>query len=193
MPPCAPRDRQRSDECPTSFPRRGFASRLPGVPESRECRSPSRFPRRSGQRRVWRYLSSAEWFGCRSHPRADLTVLSLRQAPPSCPVSIDWPPTQVYTRNHCGLPGHGAGASQQRRQGLVPISISRRKRGTQTARVKRAAGRIFRMQKHPEVGQLPSPSPSANLVGQSGSNHESSQFRFSKSQFLDFRSPAGDR
>jgi hypothetical protein len=34
--------------------------------------------------------------------------------------------------------------------------------GDPNSTVKRAAGRIF----HPEVGQLPSPSPSANLVGQ---------------------------
>ena len=43
--------------------------------------------------------------------------------------------------------------------------------------------------KHPAVGQLPSPSPSANLVGQSGSDYESSQSRYSNSEFLDFRSP----
>jgi len=48
------------------------------------------------------------------------------------------------------------------------------------------------MEKHPVVGQLPSPSPSANLVGQSGSNHETSLFRPFKSQFQVFRSPADD-
>src|SRR5262245_18129590 len=67
--------------------------------------------------------------------------------------------------------------------------------GDPNSTVKCAAGRILRIRKdHPELGRLPSPSPSANLAGQSGSNHESLRLCLSqKSNSPAFRSPAVGR